>query len=250
MARIRIISDEFWAPGRAAAAGDAQIHPARTSESPAAAGSRSTPALLRGDCLRSSQRAHLGNALPREKFGGLGSSAVHKRFQEWAGADFSGDGRKGLAEYDDLGGIVRRQSSTGTNNKAPLARESVGPNPTDRGKKGTKRHVLADGRGVPLSIVVTGANVHDSKEIDALLAAKVGAAAAWSLGGEGVIENPCLDAAWTQARAISAADIFRTLARETKRLVEIKRNPEFKARRWVVEANHSWTNRFRKIDKR
>jgi len=28
------------------------------------------------------------NALPREKFGGLGSSALHTRFQEWSKAGF------------------------------------------------------------------------------------------------------------------------------------------------------------------
>jgi len=34
--------------------------------------------------------------------------------------------------------------------KAPLAIECVGANPTDRGKKGRKRSLLVDGRGVPL----------------------------------------------------------------------------------------------------
>jgi len=29
--------------------------------------------------------------------------------------------------------------------------------------------------------------------------------------------------------------------------LEIEYNPEFKARRWVVEAAHSWLNRFRKL---
>ena len=38
----------------------------------------------------------------------------------------------------------------------------TGPNPTDRGKNGSKRHLLVDGRGTPLSIDHTGANVHDS----------------------------------------------------------------------------------------
>lgn len=27
----------------------------------------------------------------------------------------------------------------------------------------------------------------------------------------------------------------------------IEKNPSFKARRWVVELNHSWFNRFRKL---
>ena len=34
----------------------------------------------------------------------------------------------------------------------------TGPNPTDRGKLGTKRHVLTDEQGIPLSVVVTAAN--------------------------------------------------------------------------------------------
>ena len=77
------------------------------------------------------------NAFPRETFGGLGSSALHERFQEWAKAGlFLSVWRKGLAEYDELKGIAWEwQSADGTNAEAPLARESVGPNPTDRGEK-------------------------------------------------------------------------------------------------------------------
>ena len=40
----------------------------------------------------------------------------------------------------------------------------TGPNPTDRGKNGTKRHLIVDGRGTPLAIIHTGANVHDSEK--------------------------------------------------------------------------------------
>ena len=39
----------------------------------------------------------------------------------------------------------------------------TGPNPTDRGKIGTKRHILTDQYGVPLSVVITTANTHDMK---------------------------------------------------------------------------------------
>jgi len=39
----------------------------------------------------------------------------------------------------------------------------TGPNPTDRGKNGSKRHVVCDGQGTPLAITHTGANVHDSQ---------------------------------------------------------------------------------------
>ena len=36
----------------------------------------------------------------------------------------------------------------------------TGPNPTDRAKLGSKRHLICDGRGVPLAIQLTGANPH------------------------------------------------------------------------------------------
>ena len=45
----------------------------------------------------------------------------------------------------------------------------VGPNPTDRGKPGTKRHLLTDATGLPLAVLVTGANVHDCKVFEELL---------------------------------------------------------------------------------
>jgi transposase len=41
----------------------------------------------------------------------------------------------------------------------------TGKNPTDRAKKGTKRHLLVDGAGVPLAVRITGANRNDSIEV-------------------------------------------------------------------------------------
>jgi len=74
-------------------------------------------------------------ALPKERFGS--ASAVHKRFLEWERAGFfEALWVAGLAEYDQMEGIAWRwQSIDGAMFKAPLAKESVGPNPTDRGKK-------------------------------------------------------------------------------------------------------------------
>ena len=39
----------------------------------------------------------------------------------------------------------------------------TGPNPTDRGKAGTKRHLVVDGEGTPLGVTLSGANRHDSR---------------------------------------------------------------------------------------
>ena len=45
--------------------------------------------------------------------------------------------------------------------KAPLDGGRTGPNPTDRGKGGVRRSVLADGRGVPGGGGGAGADVND-----------------------------------------------------------------------------------------
>ena len=55
------------------------------------------------------------------------------------------------------------QSLDSVSVKVSFRGDMTGPNPTDRGKLGTKRHVLADKKGVPLSIVITSANTHDMK---------------------------------------------------------------------------------------
>lgn len=43
------------------------------------------------------------------------------------------------------------------------------PQPTDRGRPGTKRHIVTDRRGIPLTVRLSGANVHDSRMLDPLL---------------------------------------------------------------------------------
>ena len=41
----------------------------------------------------------------------------------------------------------------------------TGPNPVDRGKKGSKAHLITERTGLPLSIGVSGANLHDSQAL-------------------------------------------------------------------------------------
>lgn len=47
--------------------------------------------------------------------------------------------------------------------------ELTGPNPVDRGKAGSKYHLLVDATGLPLAIAVSGANRHDSRLVEPLL---------------------------------------------------------------------------------
>jgi len=80
------------------------------------------------------------NALPREKFGAMSSSALHDKFQQWSIAGvFTKIWQRGLAEDDELQGIAWTwQAADSASIEAPLARESSGPNPTDREKKRLK----------------------------------------------------------------------------------------------------------------
>ena len=39
----------------------------------------------------------------------------------------------------------------------------TGNNPTDRSKVGTKRHILIDKKGIPISVVISSAITHDIK---------------------------------------------------------------------------------------
>jgi transposase len=53
--------------------------------------------------------------------------------------------------------------------RAKRGGELTGPNPTDRGKPGTKYHVVASTDGIPLGVVPSAANVHDTRLFPHLL---------------------------------------------------------------------------------
>src|SRR3954451_22930596 len=46
---------------------------------------------------------------------------------------------------------------------------TVGSNPTDRSKLGTKRHILTDKQGIPLSVVISSAKTHDIKLVTGVI---------------------------------------------------------------------------------
>lgn len=52
---------------------------------------------------------------------------------------------------------------------APGGGEKTGSNPTDRGKSGSKRHLLVDRSGVPLAVRHSAANVHYSRMLETML---------------------------------------------------------------------------------
>lgn len=68
-----------------------------------------------------------------------------------------------LREHDQID--WSRASMGGSSAPSPPGGQETGPNPTDRGKLGSKRHVVVDARGIPLLILVSGANRHDIHDV-------------------------------------------------------------------------------------
>jgi transposase len=129
----------------------------------------------------------------------------------------------------------------------PLGGADTGPDPTNRGKLGTKRHVLTDRRGVPLGVAGSAANRNDMKVAEGTLDSVV-------------VERPtptpaapqhlCRDKAFDFPETRQAAEA-RGYIVHTPHRGETTPSPAsgwpFPARRWVVERTNSWHNRFRKL---
>jgi transposase len=49
--------------------------------------------------------------------------------------------------------------------------KKTGPNPTDRRKLGSKHHLIVDAQGIPLAVILSGANCNDITQLDALVEA-------------------------------------------------------------------------------
>ena len=102
---------------------------------------------------------------------GGSSSSVHRYFQQWVKQGvFEQLWVKLLEFYDSEVGIKWRWlSADGTMVKSPLGGTETGASPTDRGKLGTKRHIVVDGRGVALSVEVASANTPDMRLLELAL---------------------------------------------------------------------------------
>jgi len=122
--------------------------------------------------------------------------------------------------------------------------DDTGPNPTDRGKLGTKHHVLTDAQGIPLATTVTGANVADVTQLIPLVDSIP------DLSGESGTQP-------TQPEEMYADRAYDSEPhREELRERGIDPNIPHRGTehgsglgiyRWVVERTESWLHGFRKL---
>ncbi len=138
----------------------------------------------------------------------------------------------------------------------------TGSNPTDRSKLGTKRHILTDTKGIPLSVVISSASTHDTKLVTDVMDNTIikrsssSSSTKRKLSRKRKLQHLCLDKAYSsktvKQEIISRGHIPHLPYRrkrgegktETQKMSNRKKHP---ARRWVVERTNSWYNLFRKL---
>jgi len=184
------------------------------------------------------------NHLP-EKYGD--DSTVHRTFQRWVEINlFEMLWTLLVAECDELALVDWQwQAADGWLGKARSGGDEIGPNPTDRAKNGTKKSLLTDAAGGPLSIVIAPANVNDHKLLEETIEAIV-------------VERPkptpkkkqnlCLDKGYDNQPSREAVkkhgyqDHIRRIGEEKLDQKGKKKHP---ARRYVVERTISWLSKCR-----
>jgi transposase len=120
----------------------------------------------------------------------------------------------------------------------------VGPNPTDRGKPGTKRHLITERQGIPLTALLTGANRHDSMIFEELIDAVPR------------LRTPTGHRRKRPAKlhADKAYDIPRCRRFLHRRRIKVRiarkgidTSEKLGRHRWVVERTLAWLNRYRRL---
>lgn len=192
-------------------------------------------------------------AVHRDWFG-VCSSVLHERFQQWQRQGiFLKLMRLMLRFYARQRGVQWLfQAIDSKCCPAPLGGEASGKSPVDRSKRGSKIHLLVDQRGAPLSLHITGANVHDKWLADELLVSVV----VPRPDPEEVEQHICMDKGYDY-------DDVHTFVEQEHYVVHIKHRRrrgepvveacpipgehQYPARRWVVERTLGWLSKRRSI---
>ena len=196
-------------------------------------------------------------AIHRDWFG-VSSSVVHERFHRWGRMGLFEKLLKWMANYyakERAGVGWRWQAMDSKNSPAPLGGEKTGNNPTDRGKRGAKMNLLVDGRGAPISVLLTGANRHDKVSAVDLIVSMIPKRPVHKE------QHLCADKAYD-------SEDLREFAASAGYIAHIKVNPRrrkgaaegeehscteefpervYPARRWKVERTISWLSKRRSL---
>lgn len=183
---------------------------------------------------------------------GVSSSVLHERFQSWQQRGIFAKIMQIMVKFYHKRRTIQWtwQSIDSKTCPAPLGGSQTGKNPTDRGKKGAKLHLLVDERGAPLAVYVTGANEHDKWCADELIISMV-------------VKRPkkkkqhlCADKGYDYDDVHAFVEQERYIAhikhrrRRGEAVIEdcpIPGEKRYPARRWVIERTLGWLTKRRSI---
>ncbi len=185
---------------------------------------------------------------------GVCSSVIHARLQMWQQSGvFAAVMHKLVEFYAERRGIGWTwQSIDSKMSPAPLADDRVGRNPTDRGKQGSKLHLLVDECGAPLALHVTGANEHDKWSAADLMLAIVVAPPTQDECEQHLCADKGYDYDDVHSAVEQAGYISHIKHRRRRNEPKVEECPapgelSYPARRWVVERTFAWLNKRRAI---
>jgi putative transposase len=182
---------------------------------------------------------------------GVCSSTLHERFQTWQRQGVFAQIMQIMVKFYAKKRSIKWkwQSIDSKSCPAPLGGEQTGKNPTDRGKRGSKIHILVDQRGAPLAVVLTGANEHDKWSADDLIISIV-------------VKRPKTKQHFCADKGYDFADVHQ-FVEQARYIVHIKHKrrrgepvveecpipgeTRFPARRWVVERTLGWLAKRRSL---
>jgi len=184
-------------------------------------------------------------------------STLHEHFQRWSAAGvFDAISQMSAEKYEEFqgiewewqsmdGGIV--QAPTRQTGGASAKEEGLGKNPTDRGRQGSKLHLLVDQKGIPLGIELVGANIHDSRLVSSTLKT---IPIKRPVVTENFPQHLCLDKGYDFKR-VEEEVIFHEYTPHIRRIGEEKfdesKQKKYPARRFVVERTIAWFKGFRAL---
>jgi IS5 family transposase len=139
-------------------------------------------------------------------------------------------------------GLTRQRERAGSRGG-----EQTGKDPTNRGKLGTKRHLVVDRAGLPLAVTISGSNVHDSRLLEATVDAVPALRLPAKCRGRPRKRPKKLhaDKAYDFARCRQALRRRGITPRIARRGIES--SERLGRYRWVVERTLSWLNRLRRL---
>ena len=182
-------------------------------------------------------------SLPVELGWGSGSTC-HRRFAEWTAAGVWEDAHVALVTQLGRRGLLNLERAVvdSCSVRALRGGDHTGPNPTDRAKKGCKRHLITDADGLPLVARTGPANRRDEQWLPCLLWWL------WVVLGYGRRRRP---AALQGDRGYGfPGSIALVLAWGIRSLLAPRGSPHGSGlgrTRFVVERTHSWFGHYRRL---